>query len=110
MGVLAVYGVRDASTLIYYGRHNLQHRGQEGAGIAVCDPAGNFNRIRGLGLLSEVFNEKAIASLQAQLDAFAQMIIRQQEVIEAQETTIQELEERLAALEGGQEESPEPES
>ena len=32
MGVLAVYGVQDASALIYYGLHNLQHRGQEGAG------------------------------------------------------------------------------
>ena len=34
MGVLAVYGVPDASTYIYYGLHNLQHRGQEGGGIA----------------------------------------------------------------------------
>ena len=30
MGVLAVYGVPDASTYLYYGLHNLQHRGQEG--------------------------------------------------------------------------------
>ena len=35
MGVLAVYGVPDASTYIYYGLHNLQHRGQEGGGITV---------------------------------------------------------------------------
>ena len=34
MGVLAVYGVPDASTLLYYGLHNLQHRGQEGGGIS----------------------------------------------------------------------------
>ena len=37
MGVLAVYGVKDASTYIYYGLHNLQHRGQEGGGIATFD-------------------------------------------------------------------------
>ena len=36
MGVLAVYGVQDASTLLYYGLHNLQHRGQEGGGIATA--------------------------------------------------------------------------
>ena len=36
MGVLAVYGVPDASTYIYYGLHNLQHRGQEGGGISTA--------------------------------------------------------------------------
>ena len=67
MGVLAVYGVPDASTLIYYGLHNLQHRGQEGAGIALYDANGHFDRIRGLGLLSEVFNEKSIAALKGSM-------------------------------------------
>ena len=37
MGVLAVYGVKDAAAHIYYGLHNLQHRGQEGGGIATFD-------------------------------------------------------------------------
>ena len=37
MGVLAVYGVPSASTYIYYGLHNLQHRGQEGGGIITFD-------------------------------------------------------------------------
>ena len=40
MGVLAVFGVPDASTYIYYGLHNLQHRGQEGGGIATFDEHG----------------------------------------------------------------------
>ena len=55
MGVLAVYGVQDASTLIYYGLHNLQHRGQEGAGIITFDQEGKAYSYRGQGLLSEVF-------------------------------------------------------
>ena len=55
MGVLAVYGVPDASTHIYYGLHNLQHRGQEGGGIATFDEEGKYCRYRGLGLLSEIF-------------------------------------------------------
>ena len=50
MGVLAVYGVPDASTLLYYGLHNLQHRGQEGGGIATFDENGKSFRYRGLGL------------------------------------------------------------
>ena len=55
MGVLAICGVKDASKILYYGLHNLQHRGQEGGGIASFDEDGSFYRHRGLGLLSEVF-------------------------------------------------------
>ena len=46
MGVLAVYGVPDASTFLYYGLHNLQHRGQEGGGIATFDECGDSHRYR----------------------------------------------------------------
>ena len=55
MGVLAVYGVKDASKRIYYGLHNLQHRGQEGGGIATFDENGKYYHYRGLGLLSDIF-------------------------------------------------------
>ena len=55
MGLLAVYGVPDASTYIYYGLHNLQHRGQEGGGIVTFDKDGESHRYRGQGLLSEIF-------------------------------------------------------
>ena len=55
MGVLAVYGVKDASRRIYYGLHNLQHRGQEGGGIATFDGNGKYYHYRGLGLLSDIF-------------------------------------------------------
>ena len=55
MGVLAVYGVPSASTYIYYGLHNLQHRGQEGGGIITFDSKGESHRSRGQGLLSEIF-------------------------------------------------------
>ena len=63
MGVLAVYGVNNASTYLFYGLHNLQHRGQEGAGMATFTPDGECCRFRGLGLLNEVFNDRTIASL-----------------------------------------------
>jgi amidophosphoribosyltransferase len=55
MGVLAVYGVPRASTSIYYGLHNLQHRGQEGGGIITFDQKGFPHEYRGQGLLSEIF-------------------------------------------------------
>ena len=63
MGVLAVYGVPDASTHIYYGLHNLQHRGQEGAGIITFDEEGTPHSHRGLGLLSEVFTNGELKKL-----------------------------------------------
>ena len=67
MGVLAVYGVKDASTLLYYGLHNLQHRGQEGGGIATFDENGKSYRFRGLGLLNEVFNDVELKKLKGSL-------------------------------------------
>ena len=67
MGVLAVYGVRDASTFLYYGLHNLQHRGQEGGGIATFDEEGNDYRYRGLGLLNEVFSSFDVKQLKGSL-------------------------------------------
>ena len=63
MGVLAVYGVQNASTYIYYGLHNLQHRGQEGGGIATFDENGKSYRHRGQGLLSEIFTNDEIGEL-----------------------------------------------
>ena len=63
MGVLAVYGVKDASTYIYYGLHNLQHRGQEGGGIATFDENGKSYRYRGQGLLSEIFTNGQVSGL-----------------------------------------------
>ena len=67
MGVLAVYGVKDASTLLYYGLHNLQHRGQEGGGIATFDEEGRNYRYRGLGLLNEVFSNYDVSQLKGRL-------------------------------------------
>lgn len=67
MGVLAVYGVPNASTYIYYGLHNLQHRGQEGGGIATFDENGKSYRYRGLGLLSEIFTNGEIDGLKGSM-------------------------------------------
>ena len=67
MGLLGVYGVPDASTYIYYGLHNLQHRGQEGGGIATFDEKGEAYRYRGLGLLNEIFTNGQIGKLKGSL-------------------------------------------
>ena len=67
MGVLAVYGVENASTFIYYGLHNLQHRGQEGGGIVTFDENGESHRYRGQGLLSEIFTNGELNHLPGRL-------------------------------------------
>ncbi len=61
-GVFGVYGCHDASDLCYYGLHSLQHRGQEACGIVSRDGT-NFYVEKGLGLVTEVFNENNIAKL-----------------------------------------------
>ena len=51
---------------IYYGLVSLQHRGQEAAGIAVCDTTGQKGNMcvqKGMGLVSEVFDEKVLSGM-----------------------------------------------
>ena len=66
-GVFGIYGVPDAASLTYYGLHALQHRGQEGAGIVSVDEKGTFRRIKGGGLVTEVFNEEKLAGLKGSM-------------------------------------------
>ncbi len=62
-GVFGIYGVPDAASLTYYGLHALQHRGQEGAGIVAVGDDGRLRRIKGCGLVTEVFDESKLATL-----------------------------------------------
>ncbi len=57
---------RDAARLAYFAIYALQHRGQEGAGIVTCD--GAIAHIhKGLGLVSQVFNEENLSHLRGHL-------------------------------------------
>src|SRR5690348_15476827 len=65
-GVVGVWGHHEAANLAYLGLYALQHRGQESAGIATSDAAGSPQNIhvrRGMGLVADVFNPKALARL-----------------------------------------------
>ena len=55
-GLFGVYGAEACSRLIYAGLFSLQHRGQEGVGIVVSDGE-EVRSIKGLGLVSEVFDK-----------------------------------------------------
>lgn len=61
-GVFGVFGHKDAARLAYLGLYALQHRGQESAGI-VTSNGRLIREHKGMGLVSEVFNEEEIAKL-----------------------------------------------
>ncbi|MEK3936551.1 amidophosphoribosyltransferase [Sporosarcina sp. FSL W7-1349] len=61
-GVFGIWGNEDAAQITYYGLHALQHRGQEGAGIATKNGKG-LQVIKGEGLVNEVFSGDKIEGL-----------------------------------------------
>ena len=65
-GVFGIYGHREASKLAYLGLYALQHRGQESAGIASADGI-RVRALREMGYVNEIFDEAALATLQAGL-------------------------------------------
>ena len=71
-GVFGAYTFdnRDIASTIYFGLSALQHRGQESAGIAVCDTYGPIDNItwhKDMGLVSEVFHKDTLISLKGNL-------------------------------------------
>lgn len=71
-GVFGVWSTEDikAAQWIYYGLIALQHRGQESAGIVVCDtngPIGNICSHKGMGLVSEVFHGETLNKLRGNI-------------------------------------------
>lgn len=62
-GVFGVWGVPKAAEVTYYGLHSLQHRGQEGCGIVSVNGNGQMKRVKGAGLVTEVFNSDNLSTL-----------------------------------------------
>ena len=62
-GIIGVSGIPDAARLTYLGLYALQHRGQESAGIVAIDGEGVARSHRGMGLVSENFEDSTLAAL-----------------------------------------------
>lgn len=67
-GVFGIFNTAhdDVAHSLYYGLCALQHRGQESAGMAVCDTEGplfNLNCHKNMGLVSEVFSPSILSEL-----------------------------------------------
>ncbi len=66
-GVFGVWAPgEEVAKLVYFGLYALQHRGQESAGIAASDGA-SILVYKDMGLVSQVFDESALASLKGHL-------------------------------------------
>ncbi|MEO6823046.1 MAG: amidophosphoribosyltransferase [Candidatus Nanopelagicales bacterium] len=66
-GVFGVWAPgEEVAKLAYFGLYALQHRGQESAGIAVSDGTRTLV-YKDMGLVSQVFNEASLESLQGHL-------------------------------------------
>ncbi len=63
-GVFGAWGHDSPARLTYLGLFALQHRGQESAGIAVTDGR-RIERIAGMGLVSQVFPDNPLNTLDA---------------------------------------------
>lgn len=64
-GVIGIYGNDDVAYEIHEGLIALQHRGQDSAGIITYN--GMFHLKKGMGLVSNVFNEKNLARLKGEM-------------------------------------------
>jgi amidophosphoribosyltransferase len=66
-GIFGIWAPGEAvANLVYYGLYALQHRGQESAGMAVSDGR-NLLVYKDMGLVSQVFDEVTLATLQGDL-------------------------------------------
>lgn len=63
-GILGLYSNSsgDLAETVYYGLYALQHRGQEGCGIAVCDE-GVITAHKDTGLVGEVFDHRTLSEM-----------------------------------------------
>ncbi|MEJ2225623.1 MAG: amidophosphoribosyltransferase [Syntrophobacterales bacterium] len=61
-GVFGIYGHPEAARLTFFGLYALQHRGQESCGIVTGDGC-RMRAHRGLGLVSEVFEQDMLERL-----------------------------------------------
>lgn len=65
-GIAGVYGVPDASSVIWLALHALQHRGQESAGIVSGDGK-NMRSVKGMGLLASAIPPQDLAKVPGHL-------------------------------------------
>src|ERR1700746_3537432 len=64
--VVAIHNYPEAAKCAYLGLYQLQHRGQESAGIA-CSDGERLTQHKGMGLVADVFTENVLDKLSGSL-------------------------------------------
>ena len=74
-GIVGLFNVEQAAQNIYLAMHAIQHRGQDGVGLAISDGE-NVVCKKGLGLLSENLKQDTLNSLEGEIKTkiFSQMV------------------------------------
>ena len=62
-GVVGFYGVPDAASQAFMALQAIQHRGQQGCGIAAAGPDGQIRLHKSAGLVKDVFRPEILAAL-----------------------------------------------
>ena len=62
-GVFGAFGVPDAAFVTFMGLQSLQHRGQQGCGIAAAGADGKIRMHKSQGLVKDVFSEEEVSGL-----------------------------------------------
>lgn len=62
-GVVGIFGVEHAARHAFLGLQSLQHRGQQGCGIAAAERDGRLRLHKGAGLVKDVFGEDILDKL-----------------------------------------------
>jgi len=67
-GIIAITqrGNKEIVRTAYFGLNGIQHRGQQSAGLAVCND-GNISCYKEMGLITEVFDEKILSLLKGEM-------------------------------------------
>ena len=65
-GIVGLFNVEQAAQNIYLAMHAIQHRGQDGVGLAISDGE-NVVCKKGLGLLSENLKQDTLNSLEGNI-------------------------------------------
>ncbi|MCP3682698.1 MAG: amidophosphoribosyltransferase [bacterium] len=69
-GIIGVIGSKTAAAEIYFGLVHQQHRGQDAAGMIVCDNRGDeykINIVKDKGLVPDVFNAKELHAMKGNM-------------------------------------------
>ena len=57
-GVVGIVSQKEVSPEIYDALTILQHRGQDAAGMVVCEPSGKLNSRKSMGYVRDVFQQR----------------------------------------------------